>query len=258
MSLWGDQRVDFTQAGHNLHDPYLTPRFVYPPWTAVFLWPLTIPPLAIAVLLQNCLLFSALTLVIYRYGGNRRAVIVTFSSFFAMDLGLEANIDWLPVLGLLVPPALSGPLLLTKPQVALGIWFSYNRRQWVQGTLVVILTLIISIAVWGFWWEDMLEAVRTYTLVDNYFEQFNLAPSVLLPMPISPIIGLGILYYAFRTHDPVYTILAWIFFVPYVPVYTLIVYLALVAVRLPLLALIIVLAMWVIDGGAIALGLLLS
>lgn len=152
------------------------------------------------------------------------------------------------MLGLLVTPALSGPLLLTKPQVALGIWFSYNKREWLHGTVVVGLTLVLSIIIWGFWWEDMLEAICTYTLLDEYFKQFNLAPSALLPMPISPIIGLGLLYYAFRQSDPVYTILAWIFFAPYIPVYTVLVYMALIAVRLPLLTLIIYIVTWVIYG----------
>lgn len=31
VTIWNDQRTDFTQVGHNLHNPYLTPRYVYPP-----------------------------------------------------------------------------------------------------------------------------------------------------------------------------------------------------------------------------------
>lgn len=48
------------------------------------------------------------------------------------------------------------------------------------------------------------------------------------------------------------------FFVPYIPIYTVLVYMALVAVRLPLLALIIHIVTWVIYGGALVLGVLLT
>lgn len=116
LIVWYDQAVDFTQVGHHLAEPYATPRFANPPWAAVLLFPFSQMPLALAVLVQLCLYFAILTGVIFKYGGGIHTVALTLTSFIAFQSTIELNIEWLVYLGLLLPPALSGPFLLIKPQ----------------------------------------------------------------------------------------------------------------------------------------------
>ena len=259
IPLWYDQKTDFTQVGKNLGNPYETPRFVNPPWTAIFLVPFTIFPLSVSVLIQLIIYFVLLAIIIHKYGGNTRGVLVTVSSFIAFDNALELNIEWLVLIGLLVPPFLSSIFILMKPQVALGFWLSYSVRQWLWLIFGGIILLIISLLTWGYWPDDMQAAILTYSIPDDeHFAQFNIAPSVLMPQILAWIIGLYMGIYAFMKRDPVWGIIAWLFFVPYVLFYTFLVYFALLTTKLPLLTTIITLSMWIIYGGIIILVLIQS
>lgn len=254
--IWIDQEYDFTQVGKNLADPYQTPRYVYPPWTAVFLWPFSHMSLYLAVLIQLIFYFVGLTLLAHRYGGNNGVVLLTLTSYAAFSTSIETNIDWLSYIGLLIPPILSGPLLLTKPQLALGIWLTYKPKEWLWGGLLVVFWLLGSLVIWPTWPQDMLEAVRTYTLNDEY-RQFNLAPSHLMPFYTSYLVAAYFAWRAIRRRDPIDALYAWLFFVPYIPAYSLILYFMITAIRWPLLAHIIYVATWIIYGGVILWGVIL-
>lgn len=157
--------------------------------------------------------------------------------------------DWIVYIGLLVPIAYSAPFLLIKPQLALGYYFAFRPLDWIKAGVGGAITLVLSFVIWGLWPLRVLERVGG-TSVEQFF---NIAPITLMPWFISVFIGTGLAIYAFRKRDPVVGILAWLFFVPYITLYSLPLMMGMVAIRLPLLALIINIAMWVIYGGAIAL-----
>jgi hypothetical protein len=161
------------------------------------------------------------------------------------------NIDWLACLGLLVPAAWSGPFLLIKPQVALGVWISFKRRDLVRAIIVSLLTLLASLVIWGDW----ITRLPGYASSQLHWGS-NMAPLALLPAPVAvPIslgVGIALVWIAFRRRDPVLSILAWLFFVPYIKFYSLLLPLALLAVRWPRLALLISAVMWIVYGGVIA------
>lgn len=248
IPVWHDQSTTFTQVNAHLFDPYQVRGFVYPPWTGFLLIPFGLLPLPLATLAQMCLYFAFLTGVIFKFGGNRRTMLITLTSFIALDAALELNIDWLVCLGLLVPPAFSGPFLLVKPQNALGYWLSFKRREFVRAVIAVMALLIVSLIVWGLWPLQMLDAIRVNTLGRSY----NLAPLALLPWPVALAIGLGLGWIAFKRRDPVLSILAWLFFVPYTTLYALLQPLALFAIRYPRVALLISVVVWILYGGVLA------
>ena len=119
--------------------------FANPPWTAALLAPFGLLPLELSALLQIGLYFAILTGVIYKFGGSFKTVLIVFTSFMALDSAIELNVEWLVALGLLVPAALSGPLLLVKPQIALGYGLS---------TLASLHPQMVDIAVP--WWAVVL------------------------------------------------------------------------------------------------------
>src|SRR5262249_32923785 len=144
----------------------------------------------------------------------------------ALDATLELNIDWLVCIGLLVPPALSGPFLLIKPQDALGVWLTFRRKALFRAGFVCLVIFLISLLVWGWWPTQLLEALRLGRYVG-----FNLAPTSYLTVPISAAIGLFLAWWAFRRRDPIIAIFAWLFFVPYIGFYGLLLHFALLSVR---------------------------
>src|SRR5512143_2537835 len=98
---WFDQSITFMQLPGHLADPYQVPRFVGVPWTGILLLPFGWLPLPLSVLIQLCLYFALLTGVIYKLGGNRRAVLIALASFVAFNATVEMNLDWLVCIGLL-------------------------------------------------------------------------------------------------------------------------------------------------------------
>lgn len=248
VTIWGDQTNVFMPVGRNVSDPYSIYWFSNVPWTSLPLALFAYLPLNLAVLFQLCAFFAIITTIIYRFGGNHHVVLVALTSFWALDSAIELNVEWLTCIGLLVPPALSGPFLIIKPQLLSGYWFSFTVRQILLGTLVIFVVLIMSLLAWGFWIPDML---RTYSILTG--RSYNLAPSAILPLPISLLIGIACAWQAWSIKSAFWGILAWMFFTPYITFYSLHIHFALFSVVFTRSGMLISLLLWIIYGGVLVL-----
>lgn len=251
VPAWYDQETTFLVAPLHVLDPYTVPRFGNPPWAAVLLLPFSILPFYLAVLLQAGLYLALLTLIIFKFGGNFTAALIMMTSFIALDSVMEINLEWLICIGLLVPPAWSSPFLLIKPQDALGVMMSYKRRDFVRIILLSLVVVLISLIIWRDWPLLAWKAIQANVIGQSY----NIAPMALLPWFISLAIGLVLAWRAFRQKDAPLALLAWIFFVPYIPLYSLTIPFAALTVRFQRLALIVSMVMWIIYGGVILISI---
>ncbi|NDJ61950.1 MAG: hypothetical protein GYB67_12540 [Chloroflexi bacterium] len=253
--VWGDQLWTFTLADVGFLTPYDLPGFVNTPWTLIPLLPLSYLPFELAVLAQMLIYYGALAAIIVKFGRPSRAakrrwlphpVVIVLASPLALDAALNLNIDWIVCLGLLVPPLWSGPFLLAKPQLATGYILSFSRRDLVRWLIVVLITGIISLLIWGPWPLDLLESFQRYEVAWG----INMAPMALLPAPIGvPVsIGIGVLLavFAVRRRDALLGVLAGLFFVPYVASYSLLLPFALITARLPRVGLLVTVSLWLI------------
>jgi hypothetical protein len=239
--VWDDQQATFTNAAHYLGDPYALPGLKNPPWALLPLIPFSFLSLPLATLIQMLIYFGLLAAVITRFGGGLGAVALTLTSPLALDAAINLNIDWLVAFGLLVPRPWSAPLLLLKPQNALGYLLSFGRRDLVRWVLVALVTVLLSLLLWGAWPLAMLEASRRYSVA----WQINLAPQSVIGVPLALVIGLALAFTAYRRRDPVIGILSGLFFVPYIGSYSLLLPFGLVAARWFRPALIVGLALWI-------------
>lgn len=240
---WWDQRETFTQAAFHLGDPYAL-IWPYVPWTALFMAPFGWLPVSLAVLAQLIILFGGLTALIYKYDGGFWAVVITLTSALAFDSAIELNLEWIVVLGLLLPREWSGPFLLVKPQAALGYWFGFKWRDLVYGTLVTLLVMVVSFVLWPGWPLAMWEKIQIYTLA-NSGVKVNISLTKGLTAWVSYPLGAVLAYFAVRRKDVVLGILAWQFFVPYATLYGYLLVLALVASRWWWAALLVSAALWI-------------
>lgn len=240
LLVWDDQVSTFTAA--NLIAPYSVPGFVNPPWTMVFLAPFSLLPLEWAVLAQMLIYFLTLTVIIHKFGRGRvrLAAIVALTSPLALDTALELNIDWLVCLGLLVPPSYSAPLLLVKPQNALGYLLSFSWRDLIRWGIVALITALVSFLVWGNWIQGWIDNTQSKLVV----WAINVAPVALIGIPGAILLGLALAVVAVRRHDPVWGILAGVCFVPYLAGYSALLPFTLVTARFPRAALVISGAIW--------------
>ncbi len=250
VAPWADQRATFTQAVHHLRDPYAALVWPYVPWAVIPLIPFGLLPLPAAVLAQMILYFALLAVVIYRFEGGIGALLVVLTSAIAFDTALEINLEWIVALGLLVPREWSGPLLLVKPQAALGYWFGFRWREWWRGGLVVVAVLAVSFLLWPGWVEGMIADIQANTL-GEWGSRINVALASLLPRPLAWAIGAALAGLAVYRRDVVIGVFAWQFFVPYSTLYGWMPVFALLAARWPRLAAVISLTLWVLYGSVL-------
>ncbi|HVO41200.1 MAG TPA: hypothetical protein VMT34_01195 [Aggregatilineales bacterium] len=256
IAVWYDQQTTFTQLASHWRDPYVVPGFINPPWTVLLLLPFGLIPVPLAVLIQQCLYFGLLTAVIYKFTGGQvirlgrfrfdrfAIVLIVLTSFFALDSGIELSLEWIVCIGLLVPAAYSGPLLLVKPQDALGVVVSYRWRDVLRTGILTLAVVLASFALWGEWITPYLDSLRRA----SYYKSYNLAPSAIIGWIPALAIGLLLMAIAFRRRDPVLCVLAWQFFVPYSTLYILMLPFAIAATRFPRVALLISVTMWILYG----------
>lgn len=244
IPVWYDQENIWLRSAQFTADPYQVRGYVNPPWASVIMLPFALLPVPLAVLAQICLYFAAITGVIFRLGGGGRATVIALTSFIAFDNGLEPSIDWMTVVGLLLPPVLSAPFIFVKPQTALGYYAGVAPRQWLYFIGSAAAVGLVSLLVWDWWLPAMLANVERYTL--SAFA--NLAPMTFLTPFVSIPIGIFLMWQTFRRRDPLLGVLAWLFFIPYIALYSLLLHFALVCVRFPRVALIVSVAMWIGYG----------
>lgn len=245
INVLTDQYGIFLPAARMVNDPFQVEGYFNPPWTAALLLPFSLLPEPLAVLFQLILYYVLIALVVHRFGGSRGAIVLALTSFVAFDSALELNIEWMVCIGLLLPVRWSMPFLLVKPQTAFGYYLGTDWRETLRAGLVAALIIGLSLLIWPGWITQMLDQIRNGALSARIY---NLAPMSLIGAPVSFLIGLFLAWRAVKRHDPVLGIFAWVFFVPYLALYGVLLHLALLAMRLPRVALIISLALWVIYG----------
>ncbi len=250
--VWHDQVFIFRASVQAMADPYTVSGFVHAPWVTLLIAPFSWLPLEISTLLQSGLLFGLIAIAVFKFGGDWKATAIALTSFVALDAVLEMNVDWCVIVGLVVPVEYSAPFLLIKPQLALGYYFGVRPHRWLRTAIIGGLILLIAFVIWGNFVAKIIALVPSFSIGRD----FNIAPLNLLPWPISLAIGLALAYMAFRRRDPPLGIIAWFFFTPYVSFYSLVLLLAMIAIRFRLLAIIISVSLWVIYGGVVFLGLL--
>jgi hypothetical protein len=246
VNVLTDQNDIFMPAGRAMDNPYRVPGFFNPPWAAVMLAPFGILPLPLAALLQLALYFVLISLVIRKFGGDRRALLITLTSFVAFNSATELNVEWMICIGLLVPQRYSLPFLVIKPQTALGYVFSFRWRDLVRATVLGLLFGVFALLLWGHLLPQMIVQAGQASAMSR---PFNAAPMALIGIPAAVLCGIGLGVIGVYRRDPILCIFAWVFLMPYVALYGLLLHLALLAVRAPRLALVISLVLWVIFGG---------
>ncbi len=240
--VWGDQAWTFTKAPNHLSAPYTLSGFVNPPWVLLILTPTALLPFALSMLAQMLIYFLALAAVVYKFGGKRMEIALLLASPLALNTAIELNIDWIVVLALLVPPAYSAPLLLAKPQNALGYVLGFTWRQLVRWVLVLLVLLLASFIVWGDWLNAWLASAERYPVAIT----INVAPRAIIGLIPALISGVVLAVIAVRRRDLVIGVLAGVFFIPYIAGYSVLLHFGLIMARWRRVGWVLWLALWIV------------
>ena len=259
FQIWGDQRYIFLRDSADALHPYNNVGFFNMPWTRIFLVPFTIPRFELGVFGQILLYFVLLSAVVHRFSDSsvsstrqRITLLIALCSPFAFDTAIEVNIDWIVVLGLLVPPAYSAPFILTKPQVALGYVASFKWATIVRWTIVFLIVFLLSFLIWGAWPIDLYARSQEYPIG----VAVNVSPMNIIGLVPSLLIAITLLLVAFVRKDAVVGIWGGIFLMPYIASYSILLPFTLLAIRFPRAMGVFTLALWIGVGIIIVPGLL--
>ncbi len=156
--------------GHNPYNLDVAPDapFFAAPWGLLPLLPLALLPTEAgrAVIMLGGLLVFAFSA--YRLGAKPIAMIFFLISPPVFHNILNANIEWLPILGFVLPPSIGLFFVMIKPQTGLAVaifWFfeAWRKGGWREVMRVfvpVTIAFFISFIIYGFWPLNMFGALK--------------------------------------------------------------------------------------------------
>lgn len=194
--------------------PYTIPGFFNPPWALLPLIPFALLPENVG---RTLLLIGGLTAFAYighRLGGSKWAVIAMLLSPPLLQGMLNSNIDWLALLGVVLPPPIGLFFVTIKPQVGLGIVVFWLAEAWRSGGWEETLRLFgpvtlagaLSLVVYGWWPFRATEITGAWWNASLW--------------PMSLPIGLALLVAALRKRHLGYALSASPYFAPYLAFHT--------------------------------------
>ncbi len=128
------------------------------------------------------MLISVIGIALYTRSPWKTLAAVASAPFIM--LLIVGQLDALILYGFMIPAGLGWPIILIKPQAA---FMTVLRRINRWSLLGVALTIIISVLIWGFWWQNSLPSSWTPDTLHN----ISLFPYTLVP-------GMALTYFGLR------------------------------------------------------------
>jgi hypothetical protein len=219
--------------------PYTVAIYYAAPWAAWLLIPIAVLPTVLGQMMIFLAGVAAYTYIALQFGAKPISLLLFLSSAAVIGCLINGNIEWLPLLGAVLPPQLGLIFLAIKPQVGIGlglywlvlIWRERGFREVAITFAPVTLLLLLSFLLYGLWPLRFSQTVAWSS--DNV---------TLFPYGVG--LGLVILVQALQTRDSRASLASGPFFSPYVIHFTwacMLVYL----LQKPKLLLFAVIALWV-------------
>jgi hypothetical protein len=178
-----------------------------PPWVAFLLIPLSLLPFRWGWAILSIASLALLVVLCRRWKfGIWKTILVVLSpaTFYVI---LHGEIDALVLAGILLPRETWILFALTKPQVAIGMFFGVGWQRVVKGIILTIIVLLLSFLFFGFWPLELIQQPMPF--VDAAHNLFY----GLWPFQIPA--GLAILLWGIRRNDERFLIAASPLLSPY-------------------------------------------
>jgi hypothetical protein len=156
---WRDTYRPATLALLTGESPYKVDIFFAAPWGLIPLIPFAILPEAIGRAALLLIGLGSFAYTAHKLGGKTIALIAFLLSPPVMHCLLNSNIEWLPLLGFILPPQIGLFFISIKPQIGVAVGIFWFIEAWRKGGYrnvihvfwPITLALLISFAIFGFW-----------------------------------------------------------------------------------------------------------
>lgn len=191
-------------------NPYSNSLSLLPPWVYLLLFPIAVLPVYLGTAVMFTATYVVYAVVLYKLKVKPLSCGIFLLNAFVFSNAKNGNVDFLAVLGLILPPQIGLFFVLIKPQIGIGIAIYWLIEAWRKGKIKevvrvfapVTIAYLLSFAVYGFW------PFNFQAMLTNEFNR-NLWP---LGIPIF----LFLLYKAVKERNSVYAMGASPFASPYV------------------------------------------
>lgn len=152
--------------------------------------------------------------VIWKFKGGWPAILLVYTSPMFFDLSRTNNVDWIPLVGVLLPVAWGLPFLIAKPQGIGGAALVWWKRHGFSPKVLIpsVVMIMIALLIWGV--KMPLDGMRSINLSEV---AWNFAP-----FPFFIPLGLYLLYKGYQSDDATIAAAASPFLVPYFAPYSLV------------------------------------
>ncbi len=224
--------------------PYTVDIYFASPWAVIPLIPFAFLPEKLGNAAVFLIGLFAFAYIAYKLNPKPEVIVIFILSAPVVGCLIWGNIEWMPLLGLVLPAPIGLIFAAIKPQVGIGLilyWFFHlMKTQGLIGTVkaflpVTIITLL-SFLLYGFW---PLRFQDTLALSDNSTAQYNIT---LWPYGI--FAGIWLVYKALQHQKGETAIAASPFLSPYTLQYTWVTVLAGVA-HAPVELLLVSIGLWI-------------
>jgi len=156
---WRDTYQPAALAVLHGQSPYVVEIYYAAPWAAWAMVPFAVLPYQLGRLITFLVGLGAFGYIAWRLGAKPLVMVLFLCSAAVVGCLNNGNIEWMPLLGIVLPPQIGLIFLAVKPQVGVGLgvyWLItiWNEKGWHEVTRVfapVSVLLVISIALYGFW-----------------------------------------------------------------------------------------------------------
>jgi hypothetical protein len=149
----------FAQLPEHWRDPFAVIGFSNPPW-AIFFLPHALLPLRISMAINASLNVVMLVIANRKFGGGLWGLVLILTSSYFLMLIANDNLDWLPLLGVMLPPQWGLILLSVKPQALAGIALIWVKKHGLGIFVPVLAVFAASLFLWPGWPIQWLSAAH--------------------------------------------------------------------------------------------------
>jgi hypothetical protein len=200
----------FSKLAANLSNPMNVEGFVNPPWTALFVL-YGFLPIRISNVINLMINIVVLFLAIRYVHGGWSGILLTFTCPLFLEMARVNPIDWIPLLGFLLPTMWGLPLMAVKPQtLGAAILIKWKKENFqVKPVIPLIVVVILSFIVWGFWIPGGAGSLINQAWNFSFW-------------PVSIPLGVYVLYKAWKEDDEILAGASSALFLPYIAPYSIV------------------------------------
>ena len=199
--------------------PYDTTIYFAAPWSTYPLIPIALLPYEIGRWLLFLTAIIAFATIAYKLGAKPLTMAFFLLSYPVLADVTNGNIEWMPMLGFIMPPQIGLIFVLIKPQTGIGVAIYWFVRAWQEGGIRQVaktfapltVMLLLSFVLYGFWpllflnTLTMAKEIKSANAIDYNFSLF----------PWGLLIGLPLLVKAIRDREKRLSIMSSPFLAPY-------------------------------------------